>query len=76
MFSRTYDMHRALKCVPAINEYDPTGAMAVLFVKRAFQHELEKTELTLFDAIISPKLFEEDKAMWGEFESEMVEGIE
>ena len=74
--SRNYRMSHALNRVPEINEYDPTGALALLYVKSAFRDELDSTRVSLLDAISSPAAFEPDRQMWASFTSDEVQEVE
>lgn len=38
LLSTNYEMNRISKSVAAINEFDPTGTMGVLYVKQAFEN--------------------------------------
>lgn len=76
VYTRVFRITPALDRVPGVNEYDPTGSLALLYVKRAFKDELEGSQISLFDAIAHPHYLESDRQMWELFCSDDVTEIE
>jgi len=75
-YNRTYEMDKAIKRVPAINRCDPTGRLAVIYLKRQFEKDLQHQKVTLFDVIEDPGRFSADGSMWQLFNSPEVATIE
>lgn len=75
-YSRTYEMDRALRRVPDVNECDPTGRLALVYLKRQFERDLRSQKVSLFDVVSFPGTVAGDAEMWRELCSPEVSAIE
>ena len=60
----------------AINEFDPTGTMGVLYVKQAFENLCKDVRVRMSELLEHPEEFREDMEMWSLLHSNDIVAVE
>ena len=76
LLSSKYYMHNASKNAAAINDYDPTGNLAVLYLKEMFRRLCKDSTMNVMELLEHPEGLVEHKKMWDMFHSRDVKSIE
>ena len=76
LLSSNYEMHRASKRATAINAFDETGKLAVLYLKEVFTQICAQSSVKLLDYLKEPDGLREHVEMWQIFQSKDVTDIE
>lgn len=76
LLSTNYEMNRISKSVAAINEFDPTGTMGVLYVKQAFENLCKDVRVRMSELLEHPEEFREDMEMWSLLHSNDIVAVE
>ena len=76
LLSSNYHMHKASDAASAIMDYDPSGSIAVLYLKEMFQRLCENSTFKMIDLMEHPEALGKHKQMWDMFHSEGVRKIE
>lgn len=77
LLSSEYDLHRCNKRIARLTEnYDPTGALAVIYAKNTCRSLLQNTQITLLDMLETPEKYQETAEIWKLFNSEDVLAVE
>lgn len=77
LLSSEYAMSRANKRIEKIcKDYDPSGAVAVLYAKSVFEAEMKKSKVPLYDVISSHEMWKEYQDAWDTFQSPAVKELE
>ena len=76
LLSTNYVMNRISKSVAAINEFDPTGTMGVLYVKQAFEDLCKDVRVRMSELLEHPEEFREDMEMWSLLHSNDIVAVE
>lgn len=76
LLSTNYEMNRICKAIEAINAFDPTGTMAVLYTKKAFESLCADVRVTMREVLEKPETFHDDMEMWNLLHSEDVKAVE
>ena len=76
LLSSNYEMHRASEKAKAINAFDNTGKMAVLYLKEMYRQICEQSSVRLISYLKDPTCLKEHLEMWQIFQSDDVTAIE
>lgn len=77
LLSSEYTLNRCNKRIhELLNNYDPTGTLAVVYAKNTCRELLQETKLTLFEAMTELEKYQETKKIWDMFSSQDVKDIE
>lgn len=76
LLSSKYYMHNATEKAAAIRDYDPSGALAVLYLKEMFRRLCKESSFNMMALMEHPEGLDEHKRMWDMFHSEDVKTIE
>ena len=76
LLSSNYEMHRASEKAKAINAFDNTGKMAVLYLKEMYRQICEQSSVRLISYLKDPTCLQEHLEMWQIFQSDDVTAIE
>lgn len=76
LLSSNYYMHNASDAAAAIRDYDPTGSLAVLYLKEMFRRLCKESSFKMIDLMEHPEGLETHKKMWDLFHSLDVKEIE
>lgn len=71
-----YHFHSASRNAAAMRDFDPTGSLAVLYLKEMYRRFCAEAKFTLKDFLEDPHGLDETKRMWDLFRSPDMENIE
>lgn len=71
-----WEVHRCNNNIQLISEYDPTGALSVMYAKSVCRKILQERRVCVFDAVSNPELLRESAEMWAIFDGKDVTAIE
>ena len=67
LLSGEYTLHRCNTYIQQLSEYDPTGALAVIYAKNICRQFMQESRVTLFDVVSDQDMFVESIEMWKTF---------
>ena len=71
-----YHFHNASRNAAAMRDFDPTGSLAVLYIKEMYRRFCAEAKFTLKDFLEDPHGLDDTKRIWDLFHSPDVENIE
>ena len=73
LMNMEYKFHTIGKQVEKLlAEYDSTGMLAVLYVKRQFELMLTDAKISLLDVLVNPNSYKDEKEMYAMFNEDVV----
>lgn len=77
LLTSEYTLNRCNKRIQELlNNYDPSGTLAVVYAKNICRELLQEKKLTLFEALTELDKYQETKEIWDMFSSQEVRDIE
>lgn len=73
LLSSEWDYHKAGDRISALlRDYEPSGALAVLYAKQVFKKAMQDTRIRLWDILDKPEELKEYQAAYADFHSPVV----
>ena len=76
LFSSNYTYHEAGKRVKQIMQFEPSGALAVLYLKKIFLDVMRSSTVKVISLLENPNIMKDDREMYDAFMSEDIKKVE
>ena len=76
ILSAQYEYHKCIDNIVKFMDYDPTGALGVLYARQTFESVLQQARVKAIDIISDPHTFDEEIEMWRVFHHPDIKAIE
>ena len=76
LLSAQYEYHKCIDNIVRFMDYDPTGALGVLYARQTFETVLQQARVKAIDIISDPHAFDQEIEMWRVFHHPDIKTIE